>query len=404
MARARLDEVLGRLQARDAARIHTVADARRLALRRLPGPVADYLEGAAGAELTLAANRAAIEEIEFLPRTGETSGAPPALATTVLGLPVSLPILLGPVGFTRMMDPKGDLAGARAAETAGTIFTLSSVSGHSIDDVAEASAATKFFQLYFLGGRDGAEQLVDRAKQAGYAGLVVTMDTQIPGNRERDSRYGLSPPIILNRRNMQKFAPAVAVRPRWLLDAARDRFSLDLQNSQYLGTPGAPMSSVEALMYWIGRPATWEDFAWIKQHFEGPVLAKGLVTGDDARRALDAGADGIIVSNHGGRQLDPVPASFRALVEVLDAVGSTTEVLVDGGIRRGADAAVALALGARAVLVGRAWAYGLAAAGQPGIEKVLSVLRIDLDRTLRLLGCDSVHDLDRGHVRLPPTR
>ncbi len=396
-----IDEVLGRLQARSAARIHTVADARRLALRRLPFPVADYLEGGAGAELTIAANRRAIESVQFLPRMGESSGTPPSLATTVLGTEVAMPVLLGPVGFTRTMDPLGDLAGARAAATAGTVFTLSSMSGHTLDEVSGASEATKWFQLYFLGGRRGAEQLVDEAKRAGYSALVVTMDTQVPGNRERDLRYGLSPPIVVNRQNVTRFAPHVAIRPRWLLAEALDRFRLDLANVRYLGDPGAPISSVDALLRWLGEPATWEDFAWIRAHFDGPILAKGLLTGDDARRAVDAGVSGIVVSNHGGRQLDPVPAAFTALTEVLDAVGTEVEVLVDGGIRRGADVAAALALGARAVCLGRPWAYGLAAAGQPGIERVLSILRTDLDRTLRLLGCPSVGALDRSFVRVP---
>jgi isopentenyl diphosphate isomerase/L-lactate dehydrogenase-like FMN-dependent dehydrogenase len=400
---SRVDQLLDRLQARSAAKIHTVADARRLARRRVPVAVRDYIEGGAGSELTMAANLAAIESLQFLPRTGQTTGAAPSLAATVSGTPVSMPILVGPVGFTRMMDPLGDVAGARAAAAAGTIFTLSSMSGHTIDEVAAATDAThpKWFQLYFLGGRQGAEQLVDQAKRAGYSALVVTMDTQIPGNRERDLRYGLSPPLQLNRRTMTKLAPQVAIRPRWLLDAARDGFQLDLVNSQGLGDPGTPMSSIESLIHWIGRPATWDDFSWIREQWDGPILAKGLVTGDDARRAVDAGASGVIVSNHGGRQLDPVPASLPALVEVIAAVGAETEVLVDGGIRRGADVALALALGARAVLIGRAWAYGLAAAGQPGVERVLSILRADLDRTLRLLGCASVAELDRSLVRVP---
>ena len=405
MATDRLDLALDRIEARAAARINTVADARRLARRRVPLAVFDYIDGGAGSETTMAQNRAAIESLTWLPRSGETEGIPgPSLATTVLGKPVAMPLLLGPVGFTRMMEPSGDLAGARAAARAGTIFTLSSMSGHEMEEVAAQSELPKWFQLYFLGGRDGAEQLVDRAQAAGYEALVVTMDTQIPGNRERDLRYGLSPPITLDRRSMTRMAPQVAIRPRWLLDAARDGFHLGIVNSESIttGDPPAAMSAGDALLHWIFRPATWADFSWIREHWRGPIIAKGVVTGDDARRAVDAGASAIIVSNHGGRQLDQMPATFRALVEVLDAVGGDVEVLVDGGIRRGADVALALALGARATLVGRAWAYGLAAAGQRGIERITSILRVDLDRTLRLLGCPSVEALDRSYLRLPP--
>jgi isopentenyl diphosphate isomerase/L-lactate dehydrogenase-like FMN-dependent dehydrogenase len=198
-----------------------------------------------------------------------------------------------------------------------------------------------------------------------------------------------------------KFAPHAAFKPDWVFDLARDRFSLEIVNATNLGPPERPMSVGEALLEWTAAPPRWEDFAWLREVWDGPVVAKGIVTGEDARRAVDAGASAIIVSNHGGRQLDGMPASMPALVEVLDAVGDQVEVLVDGGIRRGSDAVRALSLGARAVLIGRAWAYGLAAAGEPGVAKVLSLLRTDMDRTMRLLGCASVHDLDRSLVDYP---
>src|SRR5208283_4875748 len=231
--------------------------------------------------------------------------------------------------------------------------------------------------------------------------LAVTLDTQIPGNREREQRQRLSPPLELDARTMRKMAPQVAVRPWWLLDVARDGFRLDLVNATSLGPPEQPMSPEEALLYWIATPPTWDDFTWLREQWPGPILAKGIVTGEDARRAIDNGADAIIVSNHGGRQLDTIPSSLPALIEVVAAVEGEVEVLVDGGFRRGADVIKALALGARAAMVGRPWAYGLAAAGQPGVDRVLSILREDLDRTLRLLGCESVAQLDRSHVRTP---
>ena len=319
----------------------------------------------------------------------------PDLATTVLGTPVAMPLLLSPVGFTRMMDPRGDVAGARAATAAGTLFTHSTMSGHTIDEVAEAADTPPWFQLYFLGGRPGAEQLVERAKAAGCGALVVTLDTQVPGNRERDLRYGLSPPLEVNRKTAMKMAPHAALHPRWLADLAADRFQLELVNATGLELDRQRISATEALIHWLASPPRWEDFTWLRDQFGGPVIAKGILTGDDARRAVDCGVSAIVVSNHGGRQLDAVPATITALVEVLDAVGTDVEVLVDGGFRRGADVVKAIAIGARAVMVGRPWAYGLAAAGEPGVKRILSILRADIDRTLRLLGVSSLADLDR---------
>jgi isopentenyl diphosphate isomerase/L-lactate dehydrogenase-like FMN-dependent dehydrogenase len=300
-----------------------------------------------------------------------------------------------------MMDPAGDVAAARAAGAAGTVVSLSSLSGHSIAEVAAAATGPAWFQLYLLGGRAGAEQLVDRAQKAGYRALLVTVDTPVPGNRERDLRHGLSPPLRLDRRTIVKMAPRVLPHPRWLVDAARDRFQLELVNASSLQVDGTPLSAADALFHWIASPARWEDFAWLRDRWDGPIAAKGVLTADDARRAVDAGADAVIVSNHGGRQLDSVAPSVTALVEVVTAVGDSVEVLVDGGVRRGADVVKALALGAKAAMVGRAWAYGLAAAGEPGIERVLAILRQDIDRTMRLAGAATVADIDRSLVRVP---
>jgi isopentenyl diphosphate isomerase/L-lactate dehydrogenase-like FMN-dependent dehydrogenase len=387
------------VQARAAARIASVDDARRLARRRVPRAVFDYIEGGGGLELTLRANRSVIESVRFRPRVGVTMGVPdPELVTSVLGLEVSMPVLMSPVGFTRMMNTRGDIAGASAAGKAGTVFTLSSMTGHEMVDVMAGATGPAWFQLYFMGGRAGAEQLVDRAKRAGFSALVLTMDTQIPGNRERER---IHPPLRLNASTVLKMAPQVALRPAWLADAARDRFQLELINAATVGPEDHPMSVPDALLHWIASPPRWEDFTWLREQFPGPVIAKGIVTGDDARRAIDAGAAAIVVSNHGGRQLDSLPGALRSLAEVVDAVGGQIEILVDGGFRRGEDVVKAVALGARAVMVGRAWAYGLAAAGEPGIDRVLALFREDLDRTLRLLGCASLAELDSSYLQLP---
>ena len=227
------------------------------------------------------------------------------------------------------------------------------------------------------------------------------MDTQTVGNRERDLRHGIKPPLHMTLANAAKFAPQVSLRPSWLAGFALDRFRLDLANATSVRTDHGTMSAEEALTYWGASPTTWEDFSWIRDQWRGPIIAKGIITLEDAKRAVGAGASAVVVSNHGGRQLDGVPASLRILPEVVDAIGDQVEVLVDGGIRRGSDVVRALALGARAAMIGRSWAYGLAAAGEAGVAKVLEILRADIDRTLRLLGCPSTSALDRAFVERP---
>jgi isopentenyl diphosphate isomerase/L-lactate dehydrogenase-like FMN-dependent dehydrogenase len=399
---------MGRGNLRRSRRLGTVDEARRRACRRVPRIVFDYIDGGAGAESTMRANIAALEAVGFEPRMGVTRGIPgPDVSTTVLGRRLSMPVVVGPVGFTRVMEPGGDVAGARAAGAAGTGFVMSSMSAHTPSEVSAGFAGAAgdtdrlWFQLYPLGGRRGAEKMIDRAAAAGFSSLVITVDTQIHGNRERDVRNRVSMPLRLDARTVARLAPGVVARPRWLLDAARDRFRFEIKAAASTGSIEQPVSTEEALVEWALSPLRWDDFPWIRERWPGPLVVKGVLSGDDARRAVDAGASAVVVSNHGGRQLDGMAATMPALVEVVDAVGDRTEVLVDGGIRRGADAVKAVALGARAVLIGRAWAYGLAAAGEPGVTQVLSVLRADVDRTLRLLGCPSVEALDRSYVRIP---
>jgi isopentenyl diphosphate isomerase/L-lactate dehydrogenase-like FMN-dependent dehydrogenase len=313
-----------------------------------------------------------------------------------------MPVLVGPVGFTRSMHPGGDLAGLRAATTAGTIFCQSTMSGYSIDELASADVAPFWFQLYFLGGRQGAEQLVERAKAARCSALVVTIDTPTPGNRERDLQYGAALPVRINRSTMKRMAPYVAGHPRWLANTARDNFTLHLANAIGLQRDGKELTENEALMYWIVEPPTWDDLEWIRKQWDGPLVVKGVVTADDARRSIAIGADAVAVSNHGGRQLDQMPASLESLVEVVRAVGEETTVLYDGGIRRGSDVAVALCLGAKAVLLGRSWVYGLSAAGELGVRRVLDIIRADLSRTMQITGARTLADLDPSLI-VPPS-
>ena len=379
---------------RRALRINSIDRARQLGCRRVPVPVQSYVEGGAGDEVTLRANQTAYANWQFLPRLGVTAGSGPDLRTSVLGHEISMPLLLGPIGFSRMMHSSGDVAGAAAASAAGTVFTVSSMSGHTMKEVKAASSGPLWFQLYFLGGREGARRLVSDAARLGYEAIVVTMDTQIPGDRRRESRYGLSPPLRLDRKTVTKMAPFVATHPGWLLDQARSGFQLDLVNAKrgYAGASDDPVAA--ALMEWVAEPPTWDDIAWIRHAFQGDVLVKGVLSPDDAKRAIEAGATGVIVSNHGGRQLDGVSSTLEALPAIVAAVGDQVDVLVDGGVRSGADVVKAVALGARAAMVGRAWAYGLCAAGQAGVERVVSLLRADIDRTMRLLGVNSIADVD----------
>lgn len=379
---------------RAVARLHTVDDAERLARRRLPRPVFDYIAGGAGAEATLAANIADIRREIFLPRMGDTIGIEPRdTRRVVLGNESPLPFAVGPVGFTRSMHPAGDIAGVRAAGKLGIPFCQSSMSGHTIEDVGAAATAPWWYQLYPLGGRQGGEQMIARAQAAGASALVVTMDTVVPGNRERDLTYGAALPVRVNRNTMASMARYVITKPTWLAHAARDRFRFPLANTHGMTRDGRPLREDEALMYWIVEPPTWSDLQWMREQWHGTLVVKGLVTADDARRALDAGVDGIIVSNHGGRQLDQTPSSLRALRDIAPVASPHVDVLVDGGIRRGSDVIVALCLGARAALLGRAWVYGLAAGGENGVTKVLEIIRNDMIRTMQLLGVRSIDEL-----------
>lgn len=381
-------------------RVVCVEDLRPLARRRLPQAVFDYVDGGAEDEVTLRENRRAFEEITFRPRHAV---AVPAcdLRTRVLGFNLALPFLLAPVGYTRLMHPGGEVAAARAAGSAGTGYILSTISGHRLEDVKTASPGPVFFQLYLLGGRPAAEASIERARVAGFAGLVVTIDTPVSGIRERDHRNGIRELISGSFLEKARFLPQVLARPGWLISFLRDGGLRTLPNVVVPGLGPMPLVDVNAA---LARSAvTWADLRWIQEAWRGPIVVKGVLTGDDARRSIDQGAAAVSVSNHGGRQLDGVPASLRALPEVVAAVNGQVEVWMDGGVRRGTDIVKALCLGARAVLCGRAYAYGVAASGEAGAARAIEILRVDLERTLRLLGCSSLAALDRSYVNVPRT-
>jgi len=412
-------------------RIHNVADARRIARRSLPRAVFDYIDGGAEDEVTMGENVRAFREIAFRPRMA-TKVDSPRLGTTVLGTPVTMPVLLAPCGLVRLMHPDGALGAARAASRAGTVSVLSTVAGTAPEALAN-EPGPRWFQLY-AAGRDVAEHLMERARSTGFEGLVVTVDTPALGKRERDVRNGVDGPLKLDVRSALRLGPQVLARPGWSLRMLRDGMSLF---SRAPGTPvtsgaarspltarHAPMrdagsgvdgdsgegsdvsgaapvgaASSASFVAMLASPYSWDDVSWIRSHWSGPLLVKGVLSGEDAVVAADAGADAVIVSNHGGRQLEGAPATIRVLPEVVDAVGDRIEVLMDGGVRRGGDVIKALSIGARAVFIGRPYLYALAAAGEPGIDRMLEVFRSEMIRTLSLLGCPTVSDLDRSWLQ-----
>jgi L-lactate dehydrogenase (cytochrome) len=373
-----------------------------MAQRRLPAAVFDYLDGGAEGEVTLRENCAAFETVKFRPRNAV---AVPhcELHTMVLGAELSFPAILAPVGYSRLMHPEGECAAARGAGAAGTAYILSTISGHALEDVRAASTGPVWYQLYLIGGRGAAEAALERAARAGFSVLVVTIDTGSAGMRERDLRNGTAQLMSGNVLGMIPFLSQFLTRPGWLAAFLVDGGIHKLPNVVIPGEgPGhGPMALIDVSAALDDSVVTWQDFDWLREAWPGPIVVKGVLTGDDARRAMDAGAAGVVVSNHGGRQLDGVSATLRALPEVVKAVNGRGEVLMDGGVRRGSDIVKAICMGARAVLVGRAYAYGLAAAGEAGVSRAMAILRADFERTMKLLGCASVADLDRSYVDVP---
>jgi isopentenyl diphosphate isomerase/L-lactate dehydrogenase-like FMN-dependent dehydrogenase len=380
------------------ARVVSIDDFRPIARRRLPKAVFDYLDGGAEGEVTLRENCRVFEDVTFRPRHA-VAHPNCELRTRVLGFNLSLPFLLAPVGYSRLMHPGGEVVAARAAGAAGTAYILSTISGHKLEDVKAGSSGPVFYQLYLMGGRGAAEAVIERARAAGFSALVVTIDTPVSGMRERDFRNRTKELISGSLLAKIPFIPHLLRHPGWLMSFLRDGGLPGLPNVVIPGQ--GPMKLVDIGAALASAAVTWADLGWIRQHWGGPIVVKGVLTGDDARRAIDEGAAAVVVSNHGGRQLDCVPASLRALPEVVKAANGQVEVLMDGGIRRGTDVIKAICLGARAVLCGRAYAYGLAAAGEAGVTRAIEILRTDVERTLRLLGCPSITALDRSYVNVP---
>lgn len=376
----------------------TIGDLRRLASRRVPRMVFDYIDGGADAEVTLRENCRVFDQVLFRPR-GAVHTPAVDLSTAVLGTRLTIPLLLAPLGSSRLFFPRGEEVAAREAGEAGTAYILSTLSGCRLEDVRAATSGPAWYQVYLVGGRDVARAAIERAAAAGFGALVLTIDTAVAGQRERDTRNGVKELLSFRPLTMAPHMAQILARPQWLAGFVADGGLMKFPNVVLPDTGPMRYASVGPALE--ESVVTWADFGWIRGVWRGPIVVKGVLTASDTRLAIEEGAQAVVVSNHGGRQLDTVSPTLRALPEVVDAAGGRIEVLLDGGIRRGGDIAKALSLGARAVLIGRAYGYGLAAAGGPGVRRAIEILRSELVRTMKLLGCPSVAALDGAFIDVP---
>ncbi|MEE3851119.1 pre-mycofactocin synthase MftD [Gordonia sp. LSe1-13] len=376
----------------------TVHEAQRRAKKRLPKSVYSSLVAGTQAGITVNDNTQAFNELGFAPHVVGTQ-PDRELSTTVMGQEISFPVMISPTGV-QAVDPDGEVAVARAAAARGTAMGLSSFASHPVEEVSAVNDKI-FFQIYWLGSRDEILARAERAKAAGAKGLIVTTDWVFNVGRDWGSP---EIPEKVDFPALLKLAPEIAVRPRYALDWVKGgRINIPDLTAPNLTPPGEPGPTFfGAYGQWMNTPPpTWDDLKWLREQWDGPFMVKGITRMDDARRAVDIGASAISVSNHGGNNLDGTPATIRVLGPIADAVGHDIEVLLDGGIRRGSDVTKALALGARAVMVGRAYLWGLAANGQAGVENVLDLLRMGLDSSLMGLGRKSVHELSRDDLVIP---
>ncbi len=379
---------------RRLARAASIGDLRAIAKRRLPGGVFDYLDGGAEDEIAMARNVAAFRRLEFRPRVLQGVGhADPT--TTLLGRPLAFPLVLAPTGFTRIAHPEGELAVARAAEAAGVPYALSTLATRSIEEVASVSSGDLWFQVYVWRDRGLVEEMIARAAQAGYHALCLTVDATVIGRRERDVRRGFTlPPKV----GLDTIIDGI-LHPAWTWDFVRsDPIVFANVTGRGVGDGTDAVSLAEYVNEQFDPGLSWRDLEWLRSVWHGPIVIKGIQSVADAVDAVAEGVDAIVVSNHGGRQLDSAPATLDLVPSIADAVGDRLEIIVDGGIRRGADIVKALALGARATMAGRAYLYGLAAGGEKGVAQVLEMLDAGVRRTMTLVGAATVGDLTREHV------
>jgi L-lactate dehydrogenase (cytochrome) len=380
---------------RRVSHCHNIADLRRVAKRRLPRPMFDYMDGAAEDEVALGNNSDVFGDWQLVPRVLRDV-AEVDMAAEIMGQPSALPVVLAPTGMNTLFHHRGELAVAAAAREAGLIYSLSSMSSFDIETVGAATDGPKWFQIYVWKDRAVVKEFIQRCRDAGYKALCLTVDVPVFGRRERDLRNGMVIP--------PRFTPGslldIALHPHWWWHVIT---SPPMTLANVAGKAGQGLNDVTTLTGYavdqFDSSVTWDDLAWMIEEWGGPFAVKGVARAADAVRAVEAGATGIIISNHGGRQLDQSPAPLEVLPEIVEAVAGRAEVILDGGVRRGSDVIKALALGAKACMIGRGYLYGLGAGGQAGVERALSLLRDEISRTLALIGCASVRDLNGGCLR-----
>ena len=370
-------------------RCFNIADLRRRAQRKLPAPLFHYIDGGADDEWTLRRNTEAFEDYQLMPHYLRDVTALD-LTTRVLGTTLKLPLLLSPTGMSRLFHHEKELGACRAAARFGTCYSLSTLATTSLEEVAAASTGPKMFQVYIHKDRELTREFVSRCKSAGYQALCLTVDTLVAGNRERDLVHGMTMPPKFTPRSLWSFASHL----EWAFHFLRDPH-FGLANITHRADPlaGGAMGLIDYVNSQFDRSLTWDDAAWLAQEWGGPFVIKGLQSPEDARRALDVGATALMISNHGGRQLEASPAPVDCVAPIRDRVGDRLELIVDGGIRRGTHVIKALALGADACAVGRPYLYGLAAGGQRGVERALQLLQQEIERSMTLLGCRSISDI-----------
>ena len=376
---------------------HNFHDFRRLARRRLPGPIFDYIDGAADDETTHRRNSASFEHCDLLPNV--LRGVQDVdLSVTIMGQKLALPFYCSPTALQRLFHHEGERAVAAAAASYGTMFGVSSLGTVSLEELRKAHDTPQVYQFYFHRDRGLNRAMMQRAKDAGVEVMMLTVDSITGGNRERDLRTGFSIPFRLTPAGMLQFA----IKPMWGIQyVSHEKFRLP-QLEEHVDMSGGAMSIGRYFTEMLDPAMNWDDVAEMVRTWNGPFCLKGIMSVEDARRAVDIGCAGIVLSNHGGRQLDGSRSAFDQLAEIVDAVGDRIDVMMDGGIQRGTHILKALSLGAKAVGLGRYYLYPLAAAGRPGVERALGLLRAELVRDLKLMGCTSIRQLSRANLRFRP--
>ena len=377
------------------ARCHNIADLRRMAKQRLPAPMFHYIDGGSDDEWSLRRNTTAFDGYELMPNYLRDISTVD-LGTTLLGQKLSWPVFLAPTGMSRLFHHDAEPAAARAAQNYGTLYTLSTMGTTRIEEIAAQGAGPWMFQIYILKDRGLTAEFVERCKAAKFQALCLTVDTALAGNRERDRVTGMTLPPKFTLKSFLSFA----AHPRWAFHLLMNpNFQLANVSHRVGSLPKSTVSLIDYVNSQFDRTVTWDDVAWLVRQWPGPFVLKGIQSPADAKRAVDVGVTAVMISNHGGRQLDAAPAPVDCVGPMREAVGDKLELIVDGGVRRGTHVIKALALGANACSIGRPYLYGLAAGGQVGVERALGLLKSELERSVALLGCRSIGELGPGHVR-----